>query len=534
MSEHSGFFNAKVLEDGSYDRVYLAENFADYFASFVGNGVFAKKMNALQILADSGMNVKIKSGQAWINGYWYENDSDLILNLATAPTTGYRIDSVVLRYGVSDRSITCIVKQGTQSTVYPSPIRNSEYYELVLAYIKVNAGRVSITSLDIIDKRGDNSVCGFVTGVIDQIDTTDFYTQLNGWLESFISKTNEEYDDFTAYLNSQKNSANSSLVTFQGDLNTLKITATTEVNSLIEEIRGLLDGDVATNLQNQIDKKMNIPTAEITTNQKDFVPSIGYKTDGTVDLAIVKYINVLNAGVGRLLARGKNGQGLSSIPFIETRSIFDDTNPFEYDKSNNSLNANSQYLVPGTEYDGPSCMVDAATWSKMKEMQENQLTYMYAMSLMALEGTPFEGLNQPGQGKSFLFAGTDPDGNTVFSGYSFEILIFRNLQRVSDLSKGTASTSLYDVGVISSSDLPEQIGMGLQNVPDLFGNLHLTYDVIRARDTGRITITIYIDDSSDESIDETEYMVSIRKFLSVSPYSSDSQYGNWIKGLGIG
>lgn len=534
MSEHSGFFNAKILEDGSYDRVYLAENFADYFASFVGNGVFAKKMNSLQIIADTGMSIKVKSGQAWINGYWYENDSDLTLNVTTAPTTGYRIDSVVLRYGVSDRSITCAVKQGSQNVANPTPIRNSEYYELILANIKVNAGKVSIFSTDIIDKRGDNSVCGFVTGVIDQIDTTDFYTQLNGWLESFISKTDEEYSDFTAYLNSKKNSANSSLTTFEGDLNTLKTTATTEVNNLIEEIRGLLDGDVATNLQNQIDKKMNIPTSEITMNQGDYVPSIGYKSDGTIDLSAVKYISALNAGVGRLLARGRGGQGLSSIPYIETRSMFDGTNPFEHDKINNSLSKNSQYLVPGTEYNGPDCIVDAATWSKIKEIQENQLTYMYAMSLMALEGTPFEKLNQQGQGKSFYFPSKDSEGKAIFSGYSFEILFFRNVQSINTLKSLTTTDSSCDIGVITSLLLPGEIGKGLQNVPSLFGNLNLKYNVIRTSDTGSIIVTVYIDGSSG-SIDEKEYAVSIKKFPTTSPYSGSPQYGNWLTDdLGVG
>lgn len=530
MSEHSGFFNAKILENGSYDRVYLAENFADYFASFVGNGVFAKKMNSLQILADTGMNVKVKSGQAWINGYWYENDSDLILSVATAPTTGYRMDSVVLRYGVSDRTITCVIKQGSQNVANPAPIRNSEYYELVLANIKVNAGKVSISSADIIDKRGDNSVCGYVIGLIDQIDTTDFYTQLNGWLEEYMNKIDNQYDSFSSYLSQRKSTANSDLSVFEGDLNTLKISATNDVNALIEEIRGLLDGDVATNLQNQIDKKMNAPVSEIMTNQGGYIPSIGYKSDGTVDLPIVKYISVLNAGVGRLLARGRGGQGLSSIPYIETRSMFDGTNPFEYDKANKSLSKNSQYLVPGTEYDGPNCMIDAATWSKIKEMQENQLTYMYAMSLMALEGTPFERLNQQGQGKKFVFPGRDDDGNPVLSGYRFEILFFRNIQNISALKTATVTDSLYDIGVITSLDLPEQIGMGVQTVPSLFGNLHLNYSVWKPSGTSSIEVTVYIDSSSG-SIDESEYVVSIKTFPTTSPYSGEPQYGNWIKGL---
>lgn len=534
MSQQSGFFNAKVLEDGSYDRVYLAEDFANYFASFVGNGVFAKKLNGLQVLADSGMTLKVRSGQAWINGYWYENDSDLSLSLSTAPATGYRIDSVVLRYRDTSRSISCFVKTGDLNVNDPAPIRENGIYELVLAYVKVSAGSISISQSNIVDKRGDNSVCGFVTGVIDQIDTTEFYTQLNNWLEEYNSKVDKDYETFTAYLNSKKSSADSNLTVFQGDLNTLKNTATAEVNRLIEEIRGLLDGDVATNLQNQIDKKLNIPTREVMTNHEDFIPIIGHKTDGSIDTASAKFISALNFKAGKILPKGKNGEGLSSIQSIDVRSIFDDvksdTNPYEYDKSNGTLNRSSQYLVPGTQYGGPNCMVDAATWSKIKEMQENQLTYMYAMSLMALEGTPFERLNQQGQGKSFSFPRRDNDGNAVLFGYRFEILFFRNVQNISDLKSTIAKDSLYDIGVITSLDLYEQIGMGSQAVPSLFGNLHLNYDVIRASDSGGITVTVYIDSSSG-SIDESEYVVSIKKFPATSPYSSDSQYGNWISGL---
>ena len=47
MAEQSGFFNAHLI-DGEYDRVYLAEHFAKYFASFIGNGIFGGKSNELQ------------------------------------------------------------------------------------------------------------------------------------------------------------------------------------------------------------------------------------------------------------------------------------------------------------------------------------------------------------------------------------------------------------------------------------------------------------------------------------------------------
>lgn len=532
MSQQSGFFNAKVLEDGSYDRVYLAKDFANYFASFVGNGVFAKKLNGLQVLADSGMTLKVRSGQAWINGYWYENDSDLSLSLSTAPAAGYRIDSVVLRYWGTSRAISCFVKPGGLNVNDPAPLREGDTYELVLAYVKVSAGSISISQSNIVDKRGDNSVCGFVTGVIDQIDTTEFYTQLNNWLEEYNSKVDKDYETFTAYLNSKKSSADSNLTVFQGDLDTLKNTATTEVNGLIEEIRGLLDGDVATNLQNQIDKKLNIPTREVMTNHEDFIPTIGHKSDGSIDTASVEFISALNFKAGKILPKGKNGEGLSSIQSIDVRSIFDDvkpdTNPYEYDKSNGTLNRSSQYLVPGTQYGGPDCMVDAATWSKMKEAQENQLKYMYAMSLMSLEGIPFEGLNPPGQGKTFSFPLIDGTENLYFD-YNFEILLFRNLPKVSDLFKGTASTSLYDVGVIS---LISGGTSDIERVPSLFGNLHLTFEITRGVSSSKSRqVIIYIDNIPENPINESEYKVLIRKFSLNSPYSSGSQSANWISGL---
>ena len=37
--EKCSFFNAELV-DGEYDRIYLAEDYARYFSSFIGNGVF--------------------------------------------------------------------------------------------------------------------------------------------------------------------------------------------------------------------------------------------------------------------------------------------------------------------------------------------------------------------------------------------------------------------------------------------------------------------------------------------------------------
>ena len=77
--EKSSFFNSV-----SHDRTYKAEDWAEYFASFIGNGVFPVPSTGLQVVANDGMKLNVKTGKAWINGYFYFNTGDLAVELDTA------------------------------------------------------------------------------------------------------------------------------------------------------------------------------------------------------------------------------------------------------------------------------------------------------------------------------------------------------------------------------------------------------------------------------------------------------------------
>ena len=110
--EHSSFFNAKLSDDGTPDRVYTAENYASYFSSFIGNGVFPNPSTNLQVCSNEDMFIKVSPGKAWINGYMYYNDSDLILKIDPADGVLKRIDRIVLRLDFLNREITSIVKKG--------------------------------------------------------------------------------------------------------------------------------------------------------------------------------------------------------------------------------------------------------------------------------------------------------------------------------------------------------------------------------------------------------------------------------------
>lgn len=187
--ERSSFFNA-VLSGETYDRIYTAEDYARYFGSFIGNGVFPTPSTNLQVVADStSMDIVLKAGKGWINGYFYENTEDLTLNVPVADGVLNRIDRVVLRLDFINREIKAYVKKGTfaSSPVAPSLVRNSDMYELGLADIKINKGVTKIVQADITDLRQNNNYCGLVAGVLKQIDTTDLFKQFQStfdiWFE---------------------------------------------------------------------------------------------------------------------------------------------------------------------------------------------------------------------------------------------------------------------------------------------------------------------------------------------------------------
>lgn len=226
MAYTSGFFDAVDQGSGNYDRVYSAADFSHYFGLLVKNGVFPDPSTGLQVVASSApdMHVAVKAGNGWINGYYLtipEGDSEL-LTVPTANPSLSRIDSVIMGLNYTEREIQLYVKSGSVSSS-PSPVslqRDNDLYELELARITLQAGAASITQSMITDARTDSSRCGIVTGLIENIDTTDLFAQ---------------YDD-----------------AFQ---------------TWFEDLKGQLSGDVAANLQNQIN--------ELSETTENLIASIG-------------------------------------------------------------------------------------------------------------------------------------------------------------------------------------------------------------------------------------------------------------------
>ncbi len=194
MALRSAFFNSV-----GGDRKYQAGRFAEYFASFIGNGVFPNPSSSLQVMAGEGMAVKVKPGRAWINGYILINDDDYILELNVADGVLDRIDRIVARYDVVDREIRLEVKKGdfASAPVVEELQRDADAYELALADVYVGHGAVSIGQGSITDRRLDGEMCGVVHGTVDQVDVTTLYNQ---YTQGFEAKKEEFEQAFMAWF----------------------------------------------------------------------------------------------------------------------------------------------------------------------------------------------------------------------------------------------------------------------------------------------------------------------------------------------
>lgn len=191
MAEKYGFFNAVETSSGTYDRTYNAEDFASYFSKFISDGVFADPTDGLKVSAQSGLKVTVKAGSAYIDGYYYELTEDTILTIQVNSSSYVQTDSVVVRLDKVNRKMSLVLKQNNTNVSRTSTVK-----ELQLATIKKDVGSSSVSAADITDKRPYNEVCGFVTGAVQQISTSDLFSQFtaifNEWFDGIKGQLSQD------------------------------------------------------------------------------------------------------------------------------------------------------------------------------------------------------------------------------------------------------------------------------------------------------------------------------------------------------
>lgn len=200
MAVNGYFFNA-VLSEGVYDRVYNAEDMTSYLAGIVGNGVFPNPSTQLQVRASSGMDVIVSAGSGWINGHKMVNTADLTVSVDASDVILNRIDAVIFYVDLTTRSMGIAVKTGTfaQTPVAPAMTRTENRYEMCLAQISVPKQVEEISTAMITDTRGNSNLCGFVQGLIQQIDTSTLWEQQQAQFEEWMQSVQTQFDLFKVF-----------------------------------------------------------------------------------------------------------------------------------------------------------------------------------------------------------------------------------------------------------------------------------------------------------------------------------------------
>lgn len=190
-----GFFNSV-----NGDRLYNADQMSSIFEGLITDGVYESVANKLAVQPNEDMVIQIATGRGWFNKHWVNNDSEYLLTLENADVVLNRYCAVCIRVDNTDsvRNAVPYLKYSQFATnpVKPEMTRTETIKEYCLAYVKIRAGATEILASDIEDTRFDTELCGWVTGLITQVDTSTLYSQWQAIFEGFMTQEAEDFNDW--------------------------------------------------------------------------------------------------------------------------------------------------------------------------------------------------------------------------------------------------------------------------------------------------------------------------------------------------
>lgn len=192
-----GFFNSV-----NGDRTYNAQQMSSIFEGLITDGVYEAVGNKMAVQPNSGMVIQIATGRGFFKRHWVNNDSEYMLTLEGSDVLLNRYVAVCIRVDDNDsvRNAVPYLKYSDFATnpVKPAMTRSEKINEYCLAYVYIPAKAAVITAANIEDTRQDNELCGWVTGLINQItpDTlyTQFTAQFNEWFSGLVDIIDEDVE----------------------------------------------------------------------------------------------------------------------------------------------------------------------------------------------------------------------------------------------------------------------------------------------------------------------------------------------------
>ncbi|MCQ1575373.1 hypothetical protein [Streptomyces parvus] len=107
---------------------------------------------ALKVTGNGSGNVVLQTGEAFVNGFYYKNDTTKTIPITANAGSAARIDLVILRASMSAKSVTAVYKTGGTSAPTLASDENG-VYEIPLAQCTVAAGSSVVTAVNVLDRR---------------------------------------------------------------------------------------------------------------------------------------------------------------------------------------------------------------------------------------------------------------------------------------------------------------------------------------------------------------------------------------------
>lgn len=194
MALQSGFYNAMEI-DGTFDRVYSADEYTNFYSAFIKDGVRRSGEDDFKVTA-SGLNLSVAAGYAICGSKWIHNDAEYNDLPAIVPPVGdmSRIDAVFIHVDTNEtaRAASLVLRSGTPASDPQPPAKDTTtgVYELCLCYIAVAP---SAESVIVTDKRGDSAVCGWIT---TPVGADDFFEVYDEEMTRFINEGEAAFEEW--------------------------------------------------------------------------------------------------------------------------------------------------------------------------------------------------------------------------------------------------------------------------------------------------------------------------------------------------
>lgn len=354
-----GFYNAL-----NHDRRYNAIQVSSIFDGIIKDGIFMSIGGHMNVKATgNGFNIVVESGRAWFNHTWSLLDADYPMVVSPSDVLEDRIDVVVLEVNenvdVRQNFIKIITGTPAEHPTKPALTNNLDIHQYALAYITVPANSVTLTQSNVENAVGLGST-PFVTGILETINIDDLIAQWksqwsdwteevdlnwNNWFdtvdnawttwftqqqskwEDILTERTEEWEDIKDTVDSEWASQQGSI---NSDYTNWKASALAAYNQWLDQIKGTLDDDAATQLAKEVVELKNrddvISTYQHVKSGTEHM-FIGSGSNGkvkmTADIASGDKVGISSAPKEKITVNGATSQPGSGDPSPDNIRMID-------------------------------------------------------------------------------------------------------------------------------------------------------------------------------------------------------------------